>query len=139
MKVKDAMHTGVTWVDPNTPLSKIAKKMRTEDIGAVPIGENDRLVGILTDRDICCRGLGDGHDVSKLTARDLMSKPILYCHEDQDVKDAIKIMKKGQVRRLPVINEKKRLVGMLSLGDISACEPRQVSGEALKATAAHHG
>jgi CBS domain-containing protein len=138
MKVKDVMHKGVTWVAPATPLSKIARKMRTEDIGAVPVGENDRLVGMVTDRDICCRGLGNGRDIKKLTARDVMTKPILYCTTDQDVKAAIAVMKKSKVRRLPVINAKKRMVGMLSLGDISAKSTRETSGIALKALAAHH-
>jgi CBS domain-containing protein len=138
MKVKDVMHKGVTWVEPTMVLSKIAKKMRIEDIGAIPVGEKDRLVGMVTDRDICCRGLANGRDVKKLTARDVMSKPILYCMADQDVEAAIRTMKKGKVRRLPVINEKKRMVGMLSLGDISAKATRATSGIALKALAAHH-
>lgn len=138
MKVKDVMHKGVTWVPPTALLSSIAKKMRKDDIGAIPVGENDRLVGMVTDRDICCRGMGSGRDAKKLTARQVMSKPILYCKAEQDVKAAIRIMKKAKVRRLPVINEKKRMVGMLSLGDISAKSTRAASGMALKALAAHH-
>ena len=138
MKVKDAMHKGVTWIDPKTPLAQVAKKMRLEDIGAIPVGENDRLVGMVTDRDICCRGLGNGRDAKKLSARDVMSKPILYCKEDQDIEAAVRIMKKGKVRRLPVINAKKRMVGMLSLGDISAKARLAISGAALKSLAAHH-
>jgi len=138
MKVKEIMHKGVVWVDPATPVAKIARKMRRDDIGAVPVGENDRLVGMVTDRDICCRGLGNSRDVRKLTARDVMTKKILYCNADQDVKSAVAIMKKGKVRRLPVINARKRMVGMLSLGDISARSTRAMSGIALKALSAHH-
>ncbi len=138
MKVKDVMHKGVVWVSPDTSLSKIARKMRDEDIGAVPIGENDRLVGMVTDRDICCRGLGDSHDVSKLTARDVMSKPILYCKADQSVEDAVRLMEKKKVRRLPVINEKKRMVGMLALGDVAMKAKASLSGEVIKAVSAHH-
>lgn len=138
MKVKDAMHKGVTWIDPQTPLAKVAKKMRLEDIGSIPVGKNDRLVGMITDRDICCRGIGNGRDTKKLSAKDVMSKPILYCREDQDIEAAVRIMKKGQVRRLPVINAKKRMVGMLSLGDISAKTRLATSGSALKSLAAHH-
>jgi CBS domain-containing protein len=118
MKIKEVMHTGATWVDPNTTLSQIAKKMRDEDIGAVPVGENDRLVGMVTDRDICCRAFADGRDISKLSARDVMSSPIAYCKAEDDLTEAIRAMESRKVRRLPVINEKKRLVGMLSLGDI---------------------
>jgi len=138
MKVKEAMHEGVTWVSPDMPLAQVAAKMRAEDIGAIPVGENDRLIGMVTDRDICCRGLANGHDISKLKARDVMSKPILYCNEDETVETALKAMKKGQVRRLPVINAKKRMVGILSLGDLSAKASANLSGEALKSLSAHH-
>ena len=138
MKVKDVMHKGVVWVEPKTPISTIARKMRKEDIGAVPVGENDRLVGMVTDRDICCRGVGNAKDPKKLTARDVMTKKIVYCNADQDVKSAIALMKKAKVRRLPVINVRKRMVGILSLGDISSRSTRATSGVALKAVAAHH-
>lgn len=139
MKVRSVMHTGVTWVEPQTPLDTIAKKMHTEDIGAVPVGENDRLIGMVTDRDICCRGIGNGRrDVQTLAARDVMSKPILYCREDDDLEMAVRTMKKGRVRRLPVINAKKRMVGMLSLGDVASKGTREVSASALKTLAAHH-
>jgi CBS domain-containing protein len=138
MKVMDVMHSSVTWVAPSTPVSDVARKMRDEDIGAIPIGENDRLVGMVTDRDIVCRVLADGLDVSRVTAGDIMSHGILYCRADEDVEDAIRIMEKNQVRRLPVINEKKRMVGMLSLGDISHKVPRSLSGEVVEAVAAHH-
>jgi len=139
MKVKDVMHKGATWVESSTPVAKVAKRMRSEDIGAIPIGENDRIVGMVTDRDICCRVLGSRRDIGDLTARDVMTRPILYCKADDDVGSAIAIMKKGKVRRLPVINAKKRLVGMLSLGDVSAKASRETSGATLKALAAHHG
>jgi predicted transcriptional regulator len=138
MKVRDVMHKGVTWVNPDTSLSKIAKKMRSKDIGAVPIGENDRLVGMVTDRDICCRGLGNRHDVRKLTARDVMSKPILYCRTSQSVEQAVRLMEKKKIRRLPVINEKKRMVGMLALGDVARKARAGLSGKVIKAVSAHH-
>src|SRR5262245_3070236 len=118
MKVKDAMHAGVTWFEPSTPLTELARAMRDQDIGSIPIGENDRLVGMVTDRDIICRGLALNGDCLKMTARDVMSKPIIYCYEDEDVDDAVHVMEKHCVRRLPVINSEKRMVGMLSLGDI---------------------
>jgi CBS domain-containing protein len=138
MKVKDVMHKGVVWVSPDTSLSEIANKMRKEDIGAVPVGENDRLVGMVTDRDICCRGLSNGQDPGALTARDVMSKPILYCRTGQSVEEAVRLLEKKKVRRLPVINEKKRMVGMLSLGDVAQKAKLGLSGEAIKAVSAHH-
>jgi CBS domain-containing protein len=138
MKVKDAMHVGVTWVQPETSVCDIAKMMRDDDIGAVPIGENDRLVGMVTDRDIICRGLADRRDYTTLTARDVMSKPLVYCRSDEYLEDALRIMEKNQIRRLPVIDENKRLVGMLALGDISAKAGRDLAGEVMRSLTAHH-
>ncbi len=138
MKVKDVMHKGVVWVRPDTSLAQIAKKMRNEDIGAIPVGENDRLVGMVTDRDICCRALGNRREVKKLTARDVMSKPILYCRTNQSIDEAVRLMQRKRVRRLPVINEKKRMVGMLALGDVARKAATRLSGEIIKAVSAHH-
>ncbi len=138
MKVKSVMHSGATWVDPSTPVSELAKMMRDQDIGSIPIGESDKLVGMVTDRDIVCRGLANGGDCETLTARDVMSKPIVYCRADEDVEDALQIMEKNKVRRLPVINENKRLVGMLALGDLCGRLPRDMTGEMVCSVAAHH-
>lgn len=138
MKVKDAMHKGAQWLPPSTPLIEIAKMMRDHDIGAVPIGENDRLIGMITDRDITCRAVAKGGDCSKLTARDVMSKDIVYCRDTQSVEDAIRIMEAKKIRRLPVINGEKRLVGMLSLGDVSHALPGALTGEVFAAVSAHH-
>ena len=139
MKVKEVMHRGATWVDPNTPITEIAKMMRDGDIGSIPVGENDRLVGMVTDRDIICRGLASGGDCTKLTAGKVMSQPILYCRTEEDLEDALHIMKQKQVRRLPVIDGNKRLVGMLALGDISGKAGHQLTGEVIRSVAAHHG
>lgn len=138
MQVKDVMHKNVTWVSPTTPVSEIARKMRDEDIGAVPVGENDRLIGMITDRDITCRGLTNSHDVSQLTARDVMSQPILYCHADDQLKNAAELMQSKKVRRLPVINEQKRMVGIVSLGDLASKATHTLSGHVLSAVSAHH-
>jgi CBS domain-containing protein len=138
MKVKDVMHRGVEWVEPEAPITEIARKMRDEDIGAVPVGENDRLVGMVTDRDIVCRGLAGEKDCTELTARDVMTKPIVYARADEDVEDALHIMEKNQIRRLPVIDENKRLAGMLTLGDISEKAGRDLTAEVMRSVAAHH-
>jgi CBS domain-containing protein len=139
MKVRKAMHKGVIWVSPDTPVRELASKMRENDIGAIPVGENDRLIGMVTDRDIVCRGLADGKDVSTLTARDVMTSGIISCEDDEDIEDALELMEKKKIRRLPVIDEDKRLVGMLSLGDVSHAVPEELSGQVLKAVSAHHG
>ena len=138
MQVKDAMHRGATWVGPETGLNELAKKMRDEDIGCIPIGENDRLIGMVTDRDIALRGMVDGRDVQSLTARDVMTSPIIYCRAEEDIGDAIRIMEGEGVRRLPVIDENKRMVGILALGDIADCAPRDMSAEVVQAVTAHH-
>ena len=112
--------------------------MRDEDIGAIPIGENDRLIGMVTDRDIVVKGLIDGIDVATLTARDVMTGPILYCRANEDVEDAVRLMEEHEVRRLPVIDENKRMVGILALGDISSHAGRELSGEVIQAVSEHH-
>lgn len=139
MKVKNIMHKGAIWVGPDMPLKTVARKMRESDIGAIPIGENDKLIGMVTDRDICCRGLGKGRDISLMTARDVMTRPIIYCRSDEAIEKAVTSMRKARVRRLPVIDENYRLVGMLGLGDIAAKAPAKAASAALKALAAHHG
>jgi CBS domain-containing protein len=138
MKVKDAMHEGVTWVGPETKISQLARQMRDENIGSIPVGENDRLIGMVTDRDIAIKGFTDGRDPVTLTARDVMHGPILYCRTEEDVDDAARLMEMHQIRRLPVINENKRMVGMLSLGDIASASSREVTGHLTQSVAEHH-
>lgn len=138
MKVRDVMHVGVTWVEPGRSISDLARMMRDEDIGSIPVGENDRLVGMVTDRDIVCKGLADGKDLDSLTARDVMTGPIVYCRADEDIDDAVRIMEEHEIRRLPVINEDKRMVGMLSMGDIADCASRDLTAEVTRAVADHH-
>lgn len=138
MKVSEVMHPGVHWVEPGTPIIEIAKLMRDQDIGSLPVGEDDRLVGMVTDRDIVCRGIAQGLDCSVMTARDVMSSGIIYCRDNEELDDAVRIMEQHEVRRLPVINDDKRMVGILSLGDISHSAPRQVSGEVLQSVSSPH-
>ena len=139
MKVREVMHKGVEWVAPDTPIAELARLMRTRDIGAVPIGENDRLIGMVTDRDIVCKGVArDGFDLQRTTARDVMTPGIHCCREDDDLAKAVKHMEGLNVRRLPVINKSKRMVGILSLGDISHSAPNDLLTECVKRVSAHH-
>jgi len=138
MKVKEAMHKGVEWREPTTPISEIAKVMKQNDVGAVPISQNDRLVGIITDRDITCRAVANGTDLANLTAGDIMTKGIVYCTENEDIEDAVHLMENNQIRRLPVINDEKRMVGMLSLGDLTHSVSHELVGELAEAVAEHH-
>ncbi len=139
MIVKEAMHKGVDWVAPTTPILEIARLMREHDVGAIPIGENDRLIGMVTDRDIVCKGLADDNfDALRATARDVMTPGIHCCREDDDLAKAVRHMEELKVRRLPVINKNKRMVGILSLGDLSYSAPRELLTECMKSISAHH-
>jgi len=139
MKVKEAMHKGVDWVGPDTPVTDLAKLMCQHDIGAIPIGEDDLLIGMVTDRDLVCKGLTeDSFDARRATARDVMTPGIHCCREDDDLAKAVRHMEELKVRRLPVINKSKRMVGILSLGDISHSAPSDLLSECIKSVSAHH-
>ena len=139
MKVKDAMHKGVDWVSPETPVTELAKLMCERDIGAIPIGENDRLIGMVTDRDIVCKGLAQsGFDATRMTAREVMTPGIHCCREDDDLAKAVRHMEALKVRRSPVINKSRRMVGILSVGDVSHSAPGDLLSEYVKSVSAHH-
>jgi len=139
MKVKEAMHKGVDWVSPDTPVTELSKLMCDHDIGSIPIGEDDRLIGMVTDRDIVCKGLArDGFNLSRATARDVMTNDIHCCREDDDLAKALRHMEELKIRRLPVINKSKRMVGMLSLGDISNMASGDLLTKTVKSVSAHH-
>lgn len=138
MKVRQAMHHGASWVGPEEQLTEVAERMRKDDVGALPVGENDRLIGMVTDRDIVIRGLCGKFDPLQLTVRDVMTEPILYCTANEELEDAVRIMEGRQLRRLPVIDEDRRMIGMLSLGDIAASGSSSLSAETLRAVSAHH-
>jgi CBS domain-containing protein len=139
MKVKEVMHKGVDWVSPNTPVTELAKLMRAHDIGCIPIGEDDRLIGMVTDRDIVCKGLATNNfNAERATARDVMTEGIHCCREVDDLAKAVHHMEKLQLRRLPVINKSKRMVGMISLGDIGRSASSDLLSECVKSVSAHH-
>jgi CBS domain-containing protein len=139
MKIREMMHTGVEWVSPDTPVTALAQKMLECDIGAIPVGDNDRLIGMVTDRDIAVRGVAKTTDVSTLTARDVMTIGVIWCRDTGDVDDAAHIMENKGIRRLPVINEHKRMVGMLSIGDVTHAASPGITVEVMKAVSGHHG
>jgi CBS domain-containing protein len=139
MKVKDVMHKGVDWVSPNTPITELAKLMRAHDIGCIPIGEDDKLIGMVTDRDIVCKGLAShSFDAGRATAQDVMTEGIHCCREDDDLAKAMHHMEKLQVRRLPVINKSKRMVGIISLGDVGHSASGDMLTETVRSISAHH-
>lgn len=138
MNIERAMHKGADAITPETPVAKIAALMKKSDIGALPVRDKDRLVGMVTDRDLTIRALGDGRDVSRLTARDVMTSDVVFCRVDQSLEDAIHVMEEKKIRRMPVVDRDERLVGMLSLSDIAHHVSRELGGELLHAVAAPH-
>src|SRR4051812_15758887 len=130
MKVSEAMARDVHVASPDETIRQAAKTMASLDAGVLPVGENDHLIGMITDRDIAIRGIAQGKG-PKAKVRDVMTKDVKYCFEDQEVEEVTHNMADIQVRRLPVLNRDKRLVGILSLGDIASRDGKD-AGEALR-------
>jgi CBS domain-containing protein len=130
MKVSEAMSRDVQVAAPEHTLRQVAQTMAELDAGSMPVGENDRLVGMVTDRDMVIRGIAQGIGPEG-KVRDVMSKEVKYCFDDQDVEEVARNMGEIQVRRLPVVNREKRLVGIVSLGDIARTHEDDEAGEAL--------
>ena len=119
MKLKDIMTEKVEVVAPDTSLDEAARKMRDLDVGVLPVCDGERLVGMLTDRDLTVRAVAEGRDPKTAPVRESMTPEIVYCFEDQEAAEAERIMAEKQIRRLPVLNRDKRLVGIVSLGDLA--------------------
>jgi CBS domain-containing protein len=133
MKVSEVMTPGAECTPPDATLQQAAERMKALDVGALPVCDKDRLVGVLTDRDITVRSVSDGHDPRTDRVRDVMTPEIVYCFEDQDVAEAARLMRAKQIRRLPVLNHDKRLVGIVSLGDLAVeTGDEQLAGHALE-------
>src|SRR5881409_840784 len=131
MRVRDIMSTDVKCLTPETGMKEVAIHMKTLDVGFIPICENDRLVGAITDRDIVLRAIAEGREISTCTARDVMTKDVFWCYEDDSVKDVAKKMREKDVRRMLILNHDKKLVGVVSLGDLSKVEEK-VSAQTLR-------
>lgn len=119
MQVQDIMTRNVELITPNTTIREAARLMREDGIGALPVRENDRLVGMVTDRDIVVRAVADGRANGGATVRDVMSEHAYWCYDDASLKEASLSMAEHQVHRLPVLNHDKRLVGIVALADLS--------------------
>jgi len=132
MKVSEIMTREVETVTPDTTLQEAAKLMARVDAGALPILENDRLSGIITDRDIAVRAVGEGRDPATTKVRDIMSAQVRHVAEDDNVEEVADLMAELQVRRLPVVNRERRVVGIVSLGDIAREKKPRTAGEALQ-------
>ena len=130
MKVSEAMTRDVKVANPTQSIREAACLMAEIDAGSLPVGENDRLVGMITDRDIAVRAVAEGKSPDTKVG-DVMSHEVLYCFEDQDVEDVSQNMGDVKVRRMPVLNRHKRLVGIVSLGDLARSEEPTTVGETI--------
>ncbi|WP_011581370.1 MULTISPECIES: CBS domain-containing protein [Chelativorans] len=118
MQIQEIMTRSVDLIDPNATIREAARKMREDNVGALPVGENDRLIGMVTDRDITVRAVAEERSAGNTSVREVMSERVAYCYEDDDAERAAAVMARHQVRRLPVINRDKRLVGIVALADL---------------------
>jgi len=132
MQVKDVMTYNPAVVRSDTLLQEAAEKMRTLGIGVLPVCNGDRVIGLLTDRDVTVRATAAGCDPTMIQVCDVMTTNVVYCLEDQDVADAAKLMEAQEVRRLLVLNRQQQLIGIVSLDDLAAGGDPKLAGETLK-------
>jgi CBS domain-containing protein len=130
--VKEIMTRETKYVTPQSTIQEAAKLMTAEDIGFLPVGENDRLVGSITDRDIVIRTLSNGRDTKTTTVKDIMTPKCLYCYDSDTVEEAANNMSTNKVRRLAVLNENKRLVGVVTIGDLWTKSSTEDAAKILK-------
>jgi CBS domain-containing protein len=131
MKISEVMSRQVEITSPEDSIQRAAQMMARLDAGALPVGKDDRLVGMITDRDIAVRGVGEGRNPADTLVNEIMTREVKYCFEDDDVDSVARSMAQLQVRRLPVLNRDKRLTGIVSLGDIARDHDPGQAGSAL--------
>ena len=132
MKISEIMTPNPDVIDPKASIREAAKRMRDDNVGALPVCENGRLIGMVTDRDIVMRAVAEDRTPSQTTVRDVMSERIIYCFDDDDIESAARCMAKHQVRRVPVLNRDKRLVGIVSLADLARTGEEDCEAMALE-------
>jgi CBS domain-containing protein len=133
MQLRDVMTRDLHDVAPEATLTEAAAAMRSLDIGSLPVCENNKLVGMITDRDIAVRAVAEGRNPNQTKVREAMSAELFYCYEDEDVARAVRLMEDKQIRRLPVFDRNQRLCGIVSLGDIATrVDDERLSGEVLE-------
>ena len=133
MKLKEIMTSDIEVIHPTDTLQTAAQKMCDRDIGFLPVCDGERLIGVLSDRDMIVRALAEGMDSKAIVGRDLITSPAIYCFDDQSVDEAAKLMHDNQIRRLVVLRpDDKRMVGVVSLGDLAVNVDDRLSGEVLQ-------
>ena len=134
MLVRDVMSTHLETISPSATVQECAKKMQQSGVGVLPVWQDGQPVGMVTDRDVCCRTIGAGKDPARTPVQAIMSGVMVSCLEDQDCKDAARLMKEKSVRRLMVVDRKRAIVGMLSVDDLARCS-HDLAGEVLEVVA----
>jgi CBS domain-containing protein len=132
MQVSEILTREVETIRPETSAREAAQRMRSMDVGALPVCDGRRLLGMVTDRDLTLRILAEGRDPNATPVQDAMTPDVCYAFEDDDVQRAAQIMKDNQIRRLPVVDRDKHLVGILAIGDIATHATDQLSGDTLE-------
>ncbi len=133
MQLKEIMTPEVERMQKDLTVQEVAQKMKTLDVGLIPVYNDDRLVGMITDRDITIRAVAEGRDPSKTPVNAVMTPEVVYCYEDQTIDDAAKVMEEQQIRRLIILNRDKQLVGIVSLGDLATHRgSKRAASEALE-------
>ncbi|MGE3683287.1 MAG: CBS domain-containing protein [Bdellovibrionales bacterium] len=132
MKLKDIMTTDVLVIAPDTTAREAARQMDQHDIGAVPVCDGQRILGMITDRDIAIQVVARGENPDDVRAADIMTTPVVWCFEDCDIDEAARLMETRQIRRLVVVDREKKLVGVVALGDLATRVNEQLAGEALE-------
>jgi CBS-domain-containing membrane protein len=132
MQIRDVMSRDVSIASPNDSIQHTAARMAELDVGALPVGESDKLVGMITDRDMAVRGVACACDPKSTKVRDVMSTEVKYCFDDESVEHIAQNMADQQIRRLPVVNHDKRLVGIVSLADLATQLKSKAPGFALR-------
>jgi CBS domain-containing protein len=133
MQIRDIMTREVEVVAVDAPVRDAAAKMKQLDVGAIPVCDGPKLTGVLTDRDIAVRLAAEGRNPAETRVSEIMTRDLYYCFEDQDVEEAATVMEAGQIRRLPILDQDRQLVGIVSLGDISVRSDEKIAaGEALE-------
>ena len=131
MLVKDIMTPHAEWIRADASLREVARTMRDKDIGCLPVGDNDKLIGMITDRDICCRAVAQGLDPTACKAKEVMSKGITWCYDDQTDAEALALMEQKQIHHLPVLSRKKRIVGVITLSDLALRSPQALTKDLM--------
>jgi len=132
MKIMEIMSKNIDRVAPEMSIADAAGRMRDDDVGSLLVADDDKLLGMLTDRDIVVRVVGNGSSIENTCVRDAMTDKVLYAYDDEEATNVARNMADEQVRRMPVVNRDKMLVGVVSLGDIAGETPAVTAGETLE-------